>query len=424
MTTTPTTAPTVVVIGTADTKGAELDFVRDRLREHGVGVVLVDAGILGEPSARPDVTRQEVAAAAGGDVAELAAAGDRGEAVRVMAEGAAAVARRLHRDGRLHGLLGIGGSGNTSLVTHAMRALPIGVPKLMVSTVASGDVREYVGSVDLAMMYSVVDIAGVNRVSARILANAAGMLAGAVTARVPDLGAERPVIGATMFGVTTPCVTAARELLEARGYELLVFHATGTGGQSMEGLARDGYLAGVLDVTTTELADELAGGVFSAGPDRLEAAGRIGLPQVVSLGALDMVNFLGPATVPERYRSRRLHAHNPSITLMRTTPEENAELGRRIAAKLSAATGPTALFVPLRGVSAVAVAGGVFHDPAADEALFAAIRDHLAPAVELHELDTDINDPAFAAAMAGRLDELISDRAAAAARAGGREEGR
>jgi len=399
--------PTVVLLGTLDTKGKEYDFLRDRVREHGVEVVLVDAGIMGEPLATPDVTREEVAAAAGADVRALAAAGDRGAAVETMAEGAAAVVAGLHAEGRLDGILGLGGSGNSALVTHAMRALPVGVPKLMVSTVASGDTRPYVGAVDIAMMYSVVDIAGVNRISAQIMTNAAGMIAGAVTSKVPDLGADRPLIGASMFGVTTPSVTTARERLEELGYEVLVFHATGTGGQSMEALAAGGYLAGVLDVTTTELADDLVGGVLSAGPDRLEAAGALGLPQVVSLGALDMVNFGPRETVPERFAGRNLYVHNPTITLMRTTPEECLELGRRIGRKLSAATGPTALYVPLRGVSAIAVEGQAFHDPEADTALLEGLHETLGPAVEVHELDLDVNDPGFARAMADRLHELV-----------------
>ena len=401
--------PTVVLLGTLDTKGKEYDFLRDRVLEHGVEVVLVDTGIMGEPLAEPDITREEVAEAVGADVYVLAAAGDRGAAVETMAEGAAAVVSRLHAEGRLDGILGLGGSGNSALVTYAMRALPVGVPKLMVSTVASGDTRPYVGAVDIAMMYSVVDIAGINRISAQIMTNAAGMIAGAVTSQVPDLGADRPLIGASMFGVTTPAVTTARGRLEELGYEVLVFHATGTGGQSMEALAKGGFLAGLLDVTTTELADELVGGVLSAGPDRLEAAGALGLPQVVSLGALDMVNFGPKETVPERFADRNLYVHNPTITLMRTTAEECLELGRQIGRKLSAATGPTALFIPLKGVSMIAVEGQVFHDPEADEALLQGLHETLGPAVEVHQLELDINDPAFATAMADRLHAMIED---------------
>ena len=403
--------PTVVLVGTLDTKGKEYDFLRDRVREHDVDVILVDCGIMGEPLAVPDISREEVAAATGADLHALAAAGDRGAAVAAMADGAAAIAIRLHAEGRLDGILGLGGSGNSAIATHAMRALPVGVPKLMVSTVASGDTRPYVGAVDVAMMYSVVDIAGVNRISAQIMTNAAGMIAGAVKSTMPDLGADRPLIGATMFGVTTACVTTARERLEELGYEVLVFHATGTGGQSMEALARAGFLAGVLDATTTELADELVGGVLSAGPDRLEAAGALGLPQVVSLGALDMVNFGPRESVPEKFAGRNLYVHNPTITLMRTTPDECRELGRQIGRKLSAATGPTVLYVPLRGVSAIAVGGQVFHDPEADAALLEGLHETLAPNVEVNELDTDINDPAFALVMANRLHRLIREQA-------------
>jgi uncharacterized protein (UPF0261 family) len=395
---------TVVLLGTLDTKGDEYAFLRDRLREHGVDVVLLDAGV-NAPRVAPDISREEVARAAGADVAQLAAAGDRGAAVTAMAEGAEAIVLQLHAEGRLDGILALGGSGGSSIATRAMRALPVGVPKLMVSTVASGDTRPYVGAVDVTMMYSVVDISGVNRVSARIMANAAGAIAGMAGATVPALD-EKPLVAATMFGVTTPCVTHARERLEELGYEVLVFHATGAGGQSMEALVRGGFLAGVLDATTTELADELVGGTLSAGPERLRAAGEVGLPQVVSLGALDMVNFGPRETVPERFEGRNLYVHNPTVTLMRTTPEECEQLGREIGTKLSAATGPTALFIPLGGVSMIAVEGQPFHDADADAALLRGLHETL-DGVEVHELEQDINDPAFAVAMADRLHALI-----------------
>jgi uncharacterized protein (UPF0261 family) len=399
--------PTVVLLGTLDTKGLEYAFLRDRVREHGVEVLLVDVGVY-EPQLEADVSREEVARAAGADVNELAAAGDRGAAVAVMARGAAEVVRRLHAEGRLDGVLGLGGSGGSSIATSAMRALPVGVPKLMVSTMASGDTRPYVGAVDVTMMYSVVDIAGVNAISAQIMANAAGAIAGMAKASVPPLE-QRPLVAATMFGVTTPCVTRAREQLEELGYEVLVFHATGAGGQSMETLVRDGFLVGVLDVTTTELADDLVGGVLSAGPDRLEAAGEAGLPQVVSLGALDMVNFGPRESVPEHFAGRNLYVHNPTVTLMRTTPEECRELGRRIGRKLGSARGPVALYVPLLGISAIAVEGGPFHDPEADEALREGLHETLPEHVELHELELEINDPRFADEMAKRLHELIRE---------------
>ncbi len=398
----------VVLLGTLDTKGVEYSYLRDRLLEHGVEVLVVDAGIYEPVGLRPDIGRDEVARAGGANVAELAAAGDRGAAVTAMAVGAEQIVRRLHAEGKLAGLLALGGSGGSSIATRAMRSLPVGVPKLMVSTVASGDTRPYVGAVDVTMMYSVVDIAGVNRVSARIMANAAGAIAGMVEATVPELEAK-PLVGATMFGVTTPCVTRARERLEELGYEVLVFHATGAGGQSLEALVRDGFLVGVLDATTTELADELVGGVLSAGPDRLEAAGAARVPQVVSLGALDMVNFGPRETVPPQFEGRNLYVHNPTITLMRTTPEECAELGRTIGRKLSAAAGSTVLFVPLQGVSMIAVEGQVFFDADADAALFAGLRETLDESVEVHEVETDINDPEFAVAMADRLHALIQE---------------
>jgi uncharacterized protein (UPF0261 family) len=329
--------------------------------------------------------------------------------VTAMADGAAALARRLHEEGRIGGILAAGGSGNTAIATRAMQALPVGVPKLMVSTVASGNTADYVGASDVTLMPSVTDVAGINSISGRILANAAAAMAGMVQAPPVDLGEQKPLVGATMFGVTTPCVTRAREALEARGYEVLVFHATGTGGRAMEGLMESGFIAGVLDATTTELCDDLVGGVLSAGPDRLEAAGRLGLPQVVSLGALDMVNFGARDTVPERFESRNLYVHNPSVTLMRTTPDECAELGRRIARKLSAATGPTSLFIPLAGVSMIDAEGQPFHDPEADAALFAALREGLGGNVEVVELDCNVNDPAFADAMVERLDAYMKE---------------
>jgi uncharacterized protein (UPF0261 family) len=401
--------PRVVLLGTLDTKGVEYEFLRRKVREFGCDVTLIDAGIMGPPLAEPDVTREEVARAAGADVAALAAAGDRGVAVETMAAGATGIVTELLHQGQLDGILGVGGSGNSSLVTHAMRALPVGVPKLMVSTVASGDTRPYVGAVDIAMMYSVVDIAGINRISERILTNAAAAIAGMAraAAEYQPTADARPLVGATMFGVTTPAVTSARERLESLGYEVLVFHATGTGGQSMEALAGGGFLVGVLDITTTELADELVGGVLSAGPDRLEPAGKMGLPQVVSLGALDMVNFGPLDTVPEKFSKRNLYQHNATITLMRTTPEETAQLGHLIARKLNAAKGSVAVFIPLKGVSMIAVEGGPFYDPEADRALIDALKADLDPHIEVHQLDLDINDPQFAQAMADRLDEMI-----------------
>ncbi len=401
---------TVVLVGTLDTKGAENEFVRDRLRAAGVDVLVVDTGVLEPPGFPPDITRQEVAAAAGADFDALVAARDRGAAITAMAEGAEVVIRRLYEEGRLDGALALGGTGGTSIATRAFRPLPLGVPKVVVSTAASGNTADYIRETDLVLMPSVTDIAGLNRISTRILANAAAAVAGMVTsAPLPAAAAGRPMVAASMFGVTTPCITRARARLETLGYEVLVFHMTGTGGRTLESLAAQGLLAGVLDATTTELADELVGGIFSAGPDRLSAAGKAGIPQVVSVGALDMVNFGPMDTVPDQFKDRNLYVHNPITTLMRTTAAENAELGTRLARRLNTATGLTSLFLPLRGVSAIDVDGAPFRDEAADRALFSAIHDGLdTQRVELVEMDTDINDDRFADAMADRLHQLIT----------------
>jgi uncharacterized protein (UPF0261 family) len=334
-----------------------------------------------------------------------------------MTRGATAIVRQLYADGRLDGILGLGGSGGSSIIAAAMQALPVGVPKMLVSTMASGDTRPYVGTSDIAMMYSVVDIAGINGLSEKILTNAAAGMAGMAkaTAAFTSRITPRPLIGATMFGVTTPCVTTAREWLEAHGYEVLVFHATGAGGRSMEALMKAGFITGALDITTTELVDELVGGVLSAGPDRLEMAGSLGIPQVVSLGALDMCNFGPKDTVPPKFQDRNLYVHNATVTLMRTTVEECAELGRIIARKLNAATGPLTLFIPLGGVSMIDVPGAPFYDAEADAALIGELKAALQPDVEVVEMATDINDPAFATAMAERLDQHYRSWASATA---------
>ena len=404
----------VLLVGTLDTKGVEVGYVRDRLRAAGVAVTVADAGVLGPPAIEPDIPRAVLFAAAGANWEQIKAAGDRGKAIAAAADGAAKLAARLYREGRVSAVLGLGGSAGTTIATAAMRALPVGVPKLMVSTLASGDVRPYVGTRDVMMVYSVVDICGLNRVSRRVLDNAAdamiGMAGGKPVASpggAADAPADKPVVAATMFGVTTPCVEAARRVLEAAGYEVLVFHATGTGGRTMEGLIRDGLIAGVLDLTTTELADELAGGVMAAGPDRLTAAGLKGVPQVVSVGALDMVNFGPPETVPERYADRRFYRHNPTVTLMRTTPGELDRIGKEIAEKASAAAGPTRVLLPLRGVSAIDAEGKPFWWPEADAALFQSVRNRIHPPGLLAEYDLHINDPAFAEAAARELLQLM-----------------
>jgi uncharacterized protein (UPF0261 family) len=400
--------PTVILLGALDTKGAEYRYVRDRLRAGGVNSILLDVGVLGNPSIRPDVPAVAVARAANIEIDDLRARGDRGVAMSAMSEGAAVVAHEIVAAGRAQGILGLGGTGGTTLISHVMRALPIGFPKVLVSTVASGDTSSYVGTSDITMMYSVVDIAGINSISGRILANAAGAMAGMVTQPPLESLDSKPVVSATMFGVTTPAVNAARQRLEDLGYEVLVFHATGTGGRSMEALIKAGMISGVLDLTTTELADELVGGVFSAGPDRLTAAVSAGIPQVLSFGALDMVNFGPVNTVPSQFTDRTLHIHNASVTLMRTTPAENAELGKRIAERLAPAAASVTVMIPHGGFSAISTEGQPFHDPAADSALIQAFKEAVPGNIETIDREAPINDPAFAAEAADRLHELIT----------------
>jgi uncharacterized protein (UPF0261 family) len=397
----------VVIVGTLDTKGEEIDFARDVIRAQGVDVHVVDVGVMDKPEFEPDTAASAVATAADADLAVLREAGDRGAAMETMGDGAAAIVQELHAEGVLDGILGLGGSGNTSIATAAMRALPVGVPKLMISTVASGDTEPYVGIKDVAMMYSVADIEGLNQLSRQVIANAALAMVGMVS-NEPDLETpETTTVALTMFGVTTPCVQTAREYLEERGYETIVFHATGTGGRAMETLIEEGVVDAVLDVTTTEWADEHVGGVLSAGPERLDAAGEAGIPQVVSTGALDMVNFGPRESVPEAVEGRHFHVHNPQVTLMRTTPQENAAIGRIIAEKLNAATGPTALALPLGGLSLLDAEGEDFRDPEADAALFDALGEHLDDDVELIEREENINDDSFALAIARRLEEFV-----------------
>ena len=400
-------AKTVCIVGTMDTKGVEFSFIKSQIESTGVSTCVINTGILGEPQLTPDVSADEVAQAGGSSLQALRDEGDRGNSVAVMAQGAATLIAEKQAAGEIDGIISLGGSAGTTIGTTAMQAVPVGVPKIMVSTLASGDTSPYVQSKDICMMYSVVDIAGINRLSRQILANAAGAIVGMVNAEAPTATADKPLIAATMFGVTTPCVTKAREILENAGYEVLVFHATGTGGQAMEDLVKGGFLAGVLDVTTTELADELVGGVLSAGPDRLEAAGQSGLPQVVAPGALDMVNFGPPDTVPDQFSDRVFYQHNPTVTLMRTTAEETAELGRIMARKLSEAQGPTTVIIPAHGVSAIDQTGQPFDSPEARTAWSENLKAHIGDNVTVIEMDAHINDDGFATKLVETLLDSI-----------------
>ena len=393
----------VYIVGTMDTKGIEFGFIKAQIEDSGVSTCVVNTGILGDPELTPDVSADEVAQAGNSSLKHLRDEGDRGNSVTVMAQGAATLIAERHAAGEVDGIISLGGSAGTTIGTTAMQALPVGVPKLMVSTLASGDTSPYVQSKDICMMYSVVDIAGINRLSRQILANAAGAIVGMVNANVSEAVDDKPLIAATMFGVTTPCVTKAREILESAGYEVLVFHATGTGGRAMEDLVKGGFLAGVLDVTTTELADELVGGILSAGPERLEAAGHAGLPQVVAPGALDMVNFGPPDTVPDKFNNRQFYQHNPTVTLMRTTPEETAELGKIMADKLNEATGPTTVLIPTQGVSAIDKTDQPFDSPEARDAWRENLKANIGENVTVIEMDAHINDDEFATKLAETL---------------------
>jgi uncharacterized protein (UPF0261 family) len=398
----------VWVVGTCDTKGVELGYIAAVIDAGGVAVTLVDVGTSRHVS-QADVTPEQVAAyhPAG---SEAVWSDDRGEAVTAMSVALEHFA--LAHVGEIAGMIGAGGSGGTALVTPAMRALPVGVPKLMVSTVASSDVSPYVGPADITMMYSVTDVAGLNRISRVVLGNAANAMVGMVTNAVPPSDADLPSLGITMFGVTTPLVTQLTAALVER-YDPLVFHATGTGGRSMEKLVDSGMISAVLDVTTTEVADLVTGGVFPATADRLGAIARTGVPYVGSVGAVDMANFGAPDTVPGRYAHRKLHAHNAQVTLMRTTPDENVRIGELLASKLNACDGPVRFLLPEGGVSMLDAPGQPFFDPEADEALFSTIEAEVRQTTDrrVRRVDHHINDEGFAAAVLAAFDEVMGGTA-------------
>jgi len=401
-------AKTVVIVGALDTKGEDFRYVKELVEGAGLATLVVDFGVMGPPAFTPDIGREEVVAAAGGDLARIISGDHKDEAMQTMATGLAAIVRRLHNEGRVDGIMSMGGSGGTSIATTAMRALPIGVPKLMVSTMGGGDVSAFAGTKDITFMPSIVDVAGFNRLSRKIYANAAGAIAGMVKMEAPAGGTDKPLVVASMFGNTTTAVDHAKGILEAKGYEVLVFHATGSGGRTMEGLIADGFITGSLDMTTTELADEICGGILSAGPERCMAASRAGIPAVLVPGCVDMANFGGIETVPERYQNRNLYKWNPNVTLLRTNVEENRWMGEKIAAAANAATAPVAVLLPLKGVSMLDSEGHEFWDPAADAACYDAIRSGLKPGVPLIEVDANINDPEFSGKVAETLAEMLA----------------
>lgn len=390
---------TICLIGAFDSKGPEYEFVRDQIQRNGFDVLTVNTGVLGTTNLFPvDVEADTVAEAGGGDLAVLRREKDRGEAMKVMSAGAPGVVKGLHADGRIDGILGMGGTGGTTVVAAGMRGLPLGFPKVCVSTAASGDVSAYVGTKDITMIPSIVDVAGINRVSRIIFSRAAGAICGMVGWDPPDGGTEdKPVITASMFGNTTDCVSACMDSLSGKGYEVLVFHATGAGGRTMEGLIDEGLVDAVLDITTTEWADTICGGVFDAGPERLDAPGRKGIPHLIVPGCVDMANFGGMDTVPESHKAanRLFYEWNPSVTLMRTNQEENEKMGRVFAEKANKSTGPVAFLIPLKGVSILDGDGELFCDRKADQAMFDAIKANVREGIEVVEQDCNINDPEF-----------------------------
>jgi len=397
----------VVVIGALDTKGEDFAFIKERIEERGFKAIVVDVGVMGEPPFKPDVDADAVAKAGGESLSSLRAKGDKGNAMVVMTRGAAEIAKKLYAEGRLDAIFGMGGSAGTAIISAAMRALPLGVPKVLVSTVASGDTKPYVGTKDIVMIPSIVDVAGVNVISAEIYSRAVGAIVGMLETEIPKVE-SKPLIAASMFGNTTQLINQCRDIMERADFEVMVFHATGTGGMTMEDLIENGYFVGALDLTTTELADELCGGVMSAGPKRLTAAGLKGIPQVVAPGCLDMVNFWAVDTVPEKYKSRKLYPWNPNVTLMRTTPEENAKLGQIMAQRLNQSKGPTAVFFPLKGLSQLDSPGGEFWWPEADMALLKTLKQNLRKDIPLIEVDANINDPEFAKAATDKMLEFLA----------------
>ena len=400
----------IYLIATLDTKGVEAGWIRESLMRQGHRVTLVDVGSSGDPQVDPDIDRAMVFEVAGTSWSVVRSDQDRGEAVAAAARGVAQLIRQHADQGLVEGVLSIGGSAGTSIGTSAMRALPLGIPKVMVSTMASGQVRPYVADKDLCIINSVVDIAGINRVSRIVLSQAADAMSGMVNGRKQVFAeaspTEKPLVAASMFGVTTPCVQVARGVLEQAGYEVLIFHATGTGGQAMESLIREGLIAGVLDITTTELADELVGGVLTAGPGRLTAASELGVPQVISVGALDMVNFGSPETVPQKFADRLFYQHNPVVTLMRTSVSECRQLGKEVGRKVAMSNGPAEVLFPCQGVSAIDAEGQAFEDQEARMALLEGLKSTCG-AARMEVMDAHINDPEFAQAAAQRLLSLM-----------------
>ena len=398
----------ILLIGAFDVKGEDYNFVRKLIEKQGCKILTMNWGVFDDPKLFPiDISSNEVAKAGGADLAKLQRDKDRGAAMKAMAAGVAVLTRRLFEEKKFDGILGLGGSGGTSVITSGMREVPLGVPKVMVSTVASGDTSFFVGLKDITMIPSIVDVAGINLISEKILTQAAGAICGMVNLEYRSAGDQKPIIAATMFGQTTPVVNRCREILLAKGYEVLIFHASGVGGRTMESMVEEGLVYAVLDITTTEWADEIGGGILSAGKTRLDAPGKAGIPHLIVPGCIDMVNFGPPETVPDKYRNRTLYQSKPTTTLMRTNVEENARMGKIFAQKANASKGQVAFLFPLKGFSMVDSAGGPFWWPEADQAFMNEVKKNLRPGIKIVELDCHINDEAFAQKSVEMLMELM-----------------
>lgn len=398
----------IAVIGSLDTKGNDFDFIKNEIEKRGHRALLINTGVLGEPLIEPDVSSAEVAQAGGSSLEELRNKQDKSFAMKVMTKGIAVIMDRLFKQRKIDGGFSMGGSNGTIIGTSGLRALPLGVPKVMVSTVASGDTQPYVGISDLVMIPSILDISGVNRVSAQVYANAVGTIIGMVETEVPQIQ-NKPLITASMFGNTTKLVNLCADQLSKRNYEVLIFHAVGTGGRMMESLIHQGYISAVLDLTPTELVDEYIGGVLTAGPDRMEAATKWYIPQVIAPGCMDMANFWGMETVPKKWLDRKLYTWNDNVTLMRTTPEENEKLGKILAEKVNKSIGPVAIYLPLKGVSELDSLGHPFYWPEANEALFSSIKENLREDIPVYEVNCNINDPEFADAVSNQLLTFLNE---------------
>ena len=399
-------ANVIAVVGALDTKGDEFLFVKKEIEKRGHTALVINVGIMADPDFEPDISADEVARAAGSSLTLLQTKSDRGVAVETMIEGIAKVIANLHSAGRIQAVISMGGSAGTEIGTAGMRALPLGIPKVMVSTLASGDTKPYVGTRDVVMVPSIVDVAGVNRISAQVYANAVGAIIGMIETPPPKI-AEKPILAASMFGNTTPVVNRCRSIMEAKGYEVIIFHQVGTP-ETLESLVAEGYISGVLDITTTEWADEITGGVLAGGPDRYRVVSEKGMPQVVAPGCVDMANFWARKTVPKQYEGRRFYQWAPNITLMRTTPEENAVIGRILAENANRSSGPVAFLLPLKGVSMLDAPGKEFWWPEADQALYDAIKENLRPDIPVCELDCNINDDEFADAVAEKMLQFLA----------------